>query len=110
MITPVPLVPGSILTDSTATYYTAPVYAQNVTIKEIEVINNDTVPRTVTVYCVPKSGTAGNANILFNAMIVQAGETKIFGLTKVIAAESTIQAKASAASVVTLSVSGVVNT
>ena len=100
------IVPGSLLTGSAATYYTAS--TSKVIIKEMTFCNTDTTTAyTFTLYIVPASGTAGVANMEFNAVTLQPFQTKIFGRTDIMETGSTIQAFASTNAKISFSASGV---
>lgn len=71
-------------------------------ITDIEIVNNDTATRNVTL-ALPGSGAA---NRLFNAFPVQAGETVQWTGRMVTESTETITGGASAASVVTVTISG----
>lgn len=100
------LVPGSVLTNSTATYYTG----TNVTatIRNATVTNPTGGAVTVTLYIVPSGGSAAASNEKIAARSVAAGETylcpELIGAN--VAVGGTIQAVASANTSLTLMVSG----
>lgn len=100
------LVAGSALTAALATYYTVPASTTTI-IKEIFICNTDTAARTFTANIVPSAGAAAVANQIFDALALQAGETKIYSLSSVLPAGSFLQALASVAAVVSMNVSGV---
>ena len=104
------IVPGSLLTDSAATYYTATAPVLKTVIKEMTFCNVHTSAVTITVYIVPSGGAADNANAEFYTATLQAKETKIFGRTSVMETGDFIQALASVASKVAFSASGVERT
>ena len=106
-ITPVKMAAGSALTGSLATYYTVPATTRQAIVKEIEFCNTDTVARTVTLHIIPSGGTAAVANEIYSAITIQAGETKNFSRSTVMVAGGFIQAVASSAAVVSMSISGV---
>lgn len=112
-ITPKRFVAGSALTTSWATYYTVPTSVITATTKQIILCNTDTVSRTAFVAVVPTGGSQSAANTIFNGVSLQAGETKIFGLTDVMPTSYFIQAKAGEAGggdLVSMTVSGMENT
>lgn len=110
IITPKRLIDGSILTDAWATYYTVPSNVISATAKQMVVCNTDSSTRTFS-YAVVKIGdTQGAKNTMFNAVTLQANESKVFGLTDVMHTGYFIQAKADTASKVSLTVSGMENT
>jgi len=104
------IVPGSLLTDSAATYYTATAPVLKTVIKEITLCNTHTTAVTFTLYIVPSGGSAADANAEFYTVTLQAKETKIFGRTSVMETGDFIQALASVASKVAFSASGVERT
>ena len=105
------LVAGSLLTGSAATYYTVTSPVQKTIIKEMTFCNTDpSVAYTFTLYIVPAAGSAAGANMEFNAVTLQPGETKIFGRSDVMELGSTIQAFASTNAKIAMSISGVERT
>lgn len=68
------LVPGSQLTASVATYYTAPTKTRAV-IRSAQLVNTTGGAVAVTVYAVPSGASAGAANTLISARAVAAGES-----------------------------------
>lgn len=102
------LVSGSLLTASSATYYTVPAGTSAI-VQKVTFVNNDTSPRTVTLYYVPSGGSSGTTNIVVNAATIFPNETwsPPDAVGHVLEAGGTIRALASSASVVTMMVSGV---
>lgn len=104
------LVPGSVLTNSTATYYTS----TNVraSIQNATLTNTTAGAVTATVYLVPPSGSAGASNIKISAQSIAAGATyncpELIGA--VLLSGGTIQALASANTSITFMVSGIEST
>lgn len=100
------LVAGSVLTNSTATYYTA--INVTATIRNATVTNPTAGAVTVTVYVVPNGGSAAASNEKIAARSVAAGETylcpELVGAN--VMSSGTIQALASANASLTLMVSG----
>ena len=112
-ITPKRLIPGSALTTSYATYYTVPAGVLTTTVKQVVFCNQDTVSRTIYMCVIPSGGSEAAANRVFNAVTLQANETKIFGLTDVMTLGMFIQAKtgeAGGGSLVSMTASGMENT
>lgn len=112
-ITPRRLVPGSVLTTSYATYYTAAISVLSATIKQLILCNTDTVARTAYVAVIPGGGSQAAANTILNGVALQANESKIFGLTDVMPTGYFLQAKtgeAGGGNLVSLTVSGMENT
>lgn len=102
--TPTRLIPGSALTNSLATYYTAST-AYGALLNELMVINNDTVARQVTVHIIPAAGTAGNATKILDELL-QPGQKWTESLFSVIPKDYFIQAVAAVSAVVTINASG----
>ena len=110
MITPTRLINGVALTASLATYYTVPSTVLSATAKQLVVCNTDSVSHTFTYEVIPSGGTAGVAATMFSSVTLQPHQTSIFGLTDVMAVGTFIQASADTAAVVSLTLSGMVNT
>lgn len=104
--TPKKLIAGSALTNALATYYTAAT-AYGAILKELMLVNTDTVARTVTVHIIPTAGTAGVPSTILSGETLQPGEQRVYSLSSVIPNGSFIQALASTGAVVALSASGV---
>lgn len=106
--TPKKLIPGSQLTASAATYYTAPSNTKTL-IKKVTLTNNDSVARTATIYLVPSGGTAGVTNILTKAVSIAPSYTyEAFEAEgQILEAGGTFQALADSAAQVTIQASGV---
>lgn len=106
--TPKKLIPGSQLTASVATYYTAPTNTKTL-VKKLTLTNNDTSARSVTIYLVPSGGSSGVTNILSNAVAVAPLSTyEAFEAEgHIVPAGGTIQAFADVAAKVTIQASGV---
>lgn len=103
------LVPPDFLTATAATYYTVPA-SKTVQIDQASVFNSDASARTVTIYLVPSGGTASAENAIVTALSLAAGETKLVPeLNHKLTEAMTIQALASSANVVALTVSGSIN-
>lgn len=102
---------GSLLTDAAATYYTCTAPVVKSIIKEMTFCNTDaTTAYTFTLHIVPLAGSALPANMEFNAVTLQPGETKIFGRSDVMEVGSFIQAFASTTNKIAMSISGVERT
>jgi len=105
--TPAQLVAPQQVASSTATYYTSGV-GVTTRIDSVSVTNPTASAATITLYVVASGGTAGDANTISKAHGVNAGQTwncpDLIG--KVLPAGSTLQAIASAATTLTLAVSG----
>ena len=102
------IVPSTLLDATVATLYTVPAVTRAV-IQKATVTNLDTVARTVTVHLVPSGGTAADTNAILKAYPVPANFTldlPDLG-SHVLEPGATIQALGSAASVLSLRVSGV---
>lgn len=98
---------GGTLTTSAVAYATATGTATLI-IKKAVFTNIDTVARTITVYLVPSGGSAGAGNTFISALSLSAGQT--FDATSlgnmVLTPGATLQALASAGSVVNCFISG----
>lgn len=105
------LVAGSLLTSSAATYYTATAPVAKTIIKEMTFCNTDlTTAYAFTLHIVPLGGSAAPANMEFNAVTLQPGETKVFGRSDVMEVGSFIQAFAGTNAKIAFSCSGVERT
>ena len=105
------LVPGSLLTNSAATYYTCTAPVVKTIIKEMTFCNIDLATAySFTLYIVPLAGSAADANTEFKSVTLQPGETKVFGRTDVMEVGSFIQALASTTGKISFSCSGVERT
>lgn len=102
------LVPGSQLTNATATYYTAGA-GVSAKINNATAYNADTSAHNLTVYIVPSGGAAGVANEVLATKSVAPGATVILSelIGKNIETGGTIQALADASAHVNLMVSGI---
>ncbi len=113
MITPRRLIAGTALTTSWAYPYQVPTAVLSATTKQLIVCNTDTVARTF-YYAVTTTTSAPTvAQTMFNAVSLQANETKVFGLTDVMPSGYYIQVKAGEAGggdIVSITVSGMENT
>jgi hypothetical protein len=113
MITPRRLVAGYALTVSWAYPYLVPSSALSATAKQLVVCNTDAVVRTF-YYAVTSTTSAPTvAQTMFNAVSLQANESKVFGLTDVMSSGYYIQCKAGEAGggdLVSITVSGMENT
>jgi len=103
---PTRIIAGSVLTASLATYYTA-LTKYGTILKELVLVNTDSVARAVTVHIVPSAGTAGVPTTIISAETLQPGEQRVYSLSSVLPLNSFIQASAGAAAVVAISASGV---
>ncbi len=105
--TPKRLVSGSQLTTSVATYYTAPA-ATKARIAAFTATNTSAGAVTITVHLVASAGSASDANVVADAIPLAAGETKAItgAIGHVMEAGGTIQALASAATSISIVVSG----
>ncbi len=81
--------------------------SQEITILNATATNTDTATRTITLYRVPNGGSAASSNIIgADAFAIGAGETVVLPLAgHTIVNQQSIQALASVASVVNLSIS-----
>ena len=96
----------AVLAVSTSILYTA----TNVraTITKATAYNTDASARTVTVYIVPSGGTAGDSNCIIEELSIAAGGTEILSQLEghTVPLNGSIQALASSAAQVTLTISG----
>jgi hypothetical protein len=104
--TPKRIIAGSALTASLATYYTA-LTTYGTILKELMLVNTDSVARAVSVHIVPGAGTAGVPTTVISAETLQPGEQRVYSLSTVLPLNSFIQASAATAAVVAISASGV---
>jgi predicted phage tail protein len=102
------LVPGSQLTTSAATYYTAPA-ATTARITAFTITNTSAGAVTASVHLVPSAGTADDTNIIADVLPLSANQTQTLtaAIGHVIETGGTIQALASAGTSVNIVVSGV---
>ena len=100
------LVDGIALTNALVTYYTATAPVKRAVAKDITICNTDTAAHTVTINVIKPAGSAGVLNTQYSQVTIQAGETKTFGRSRVIAVGGFIQAKADAGALVSLSIDG----
>lgn len=99
-----PLVEGSELTNSVATYYTVGAGKKG-TIKTISVYNDSSSNRTVYIYLVPSAGSANLATKRYE-LTVYAKTTFDLDCTLILNAGGTLQVYASANSVCSMHVTG----
>jgi hypothetical protein len=104
-VTPKPLVQGTLLTNSLATYYTVP-GSTTATITGITLCNTDSAARTVTLHLVASGGSADDGNTLLDAISLNAGETIIDDTRRAMNAGDFIRAVASVTNVVSIRVDG----
>lgn len=90
---------------SYATAYTAT--ATNVIVKEIVVCNTTASPVTLDISLVASGGTAGVTNNVVSTAPIGAYSTVIYSLSQVLAASGFISMKATTASALTVTISGV---
>lgn len=106
-ITPTPLVLPQQLTNATAIYY----FSTGVTtrVDKMTFTNTDAASHTVTLYLVPGAGAANAGTTITSAHSLAAGETWNCpdAVGQMLADGGTIQAKADANTVVTVSAAGV---
>jgi hypothetical protein len=109
-VTPKRLVPGSQLTGSAATYYTAT--GVKARIDALAVVNTTAGAVTATVYLVPSGGSASASNCVLSARSLAAGETYVppGAIGQWLDVGGTIQAFAGAVTSITLVASGIEST
>lgn len=107
MVTNKQFVAPQYLTNAAATYYTAPANTTAI-VKQAGVYNSDTGALTFTLHVIASGGSASAANMIVGARPIGAGETQMIPelLNVTLPAGSFIQALASSASKVSLSISG----
>lgn len=107
-IIPQRLVPGSQLTTSAATYYTAPANTK-ARIDNLTLTNTTASAVTATVHLVASGGSASASNTIVSARSLAPGESYVVpgAINQWILAGGTIQALASSATAVTIVASGV---
>lgn len=93
--------PGTAL----ATHYT--VTTPNAILKDVVIVNTSTVSQTIRLYVVPSGGTAGVANTILYDLDLLPKETKVINLSLILNNGDTIQASASTANVIGVTISGV---
>ena len=104
-VTPKPLVQGTLLTNSLATYYTVP-GSTTATIRAITLCNDHSSVVTVTLHLVASGGSASAQNQILKAVSIEAGFTLIDDSTRAMNAGDFIRAVASVTNVVALRVDG----
>jgi hypothetical protein len=104
-VTPKPLVQGTLLTNSLATYYTVPA-STTATIRAITLCNTDSVSRTISLYLVASGGSASAMNQILKDVAMLPGETIIDDSTRAMNTGDFIRALASLSNVVALRVDG----
>jgi hypothetical protein len=75
-------------------------------ITEILWCNASAADRTVTAHLVPSGGAVGNANMIYNAINIPAGQTVKIACATILGAGDAIHAFASAAATVNMAMSG----
>lgn len=92
---------------ATTTYYTVP-EGNTTRIGAISVTNQDTVPRTMSLWLVPAAGTATATNRIIKDKTLQPGESYVLSQVVgfIIGAGATIQAVASSAATISLFAAG----
>ena len=86
---------------------TSPTSIKQAVVREVFLCNTDAVPQTVTIYYVPKGGTAGGSNTFYSAYTLQAGETQRFSTATVLLPGDFISWLTSTASKVVGRISGI---
>lgn len=107
-VTNKPLIEGTQLTTSVATYYSAPENTSAI-IKKLTITNTSGSAVTVTLYLVPSGGTASAANEITSAIPVSAGKAyEAYEMEgHALAPDDSIQALAGAATSLNIRCSGV---
>lgn len=104
--TETPLVNGVALTNSLVTYYTVVNPVKSAVVKDVTMCNTDTSAHSVTINIVNSGGTAGVLNTQYSSVVLQPGETRTFGRSRVMLAGGFIQAMADVGAKVALSIDG----
>jgi hypothetical protein len=104
-ITPKTLVEGVALGTSASTLYTVPA-STTATFRSITICNTDTNIRKVTVYIVASGGSAGVLNTIYDALVLEPGQTYTDDTIRTMMAGDFIQAFADSANLVSLRVDG----
>lgn len=93
---------------SNTTLYTAPnTVGKYAIVKEVIACNTDSVDRSLWFFSVASGGSASTNNVILDTANVPAKTTVFFEMSTVLAQNESIQAKASSAATITLTVSGV---
>lgn len=102
------IIEGQAIAALATTYYTSPANVRTL-IKKLTLTNPTTAAVNVTIYLIPKAGTAGTANMLIDARTIAAHETKeIFEAENhMLESEAFLQAVASTAAAVTIRATGI---
>ena len=95
----------TVMTTSATTLYTVPASTRTF-VKDIDIVNTDGTGVTFDIYLVPSAGTASTANALFYQQPITGKQNIQWNGTQILNAGDTIQVKASAASSITITVSG----
>lgn len=113
MPSPIPIIPGSVLTAALVPYYGVPTQDPKVRQVELSVvrfINADATARTVTLHIVPAGGTAVAANARFKTLSIPPAADgtppPLFRMGDVLLPGDTVHAMADAPGVVSISASG----
>jgi hypothetical protein len=113
MPTPLPIIQGSPLTASVATYYTVPSTdprIKAIKLKSLRFVNTDSTARTVSLYLVPKGASPTVGNTRFKDISIAAAGSEdssaFFIMDDVMLQGTMIQAVASSAGVVAISATG----
>lgn len=93
---------GTLTTTLTTNLYTVPIGSTAI-IKELKICNNDSSARTLTL----SYGIAASELIMYDAITLQAGETKTLGTSTTLNSAEVIDGGASVNSQVTIIISGV---
>jgi len=107
MQSPERLIPGSALTGSTATYFTAQTKS---ILKSLRFCNTSATPVTVSVWIVPPAGSPGTANKIMHDETLATGYSPPFYMAEVLPTGYMVQASCSVNGVTGFTASGIVYT
>ena len=114
MPNPIPIIQGTLLTASVATFFTVGVNdpkVKQVILTSVRFVNTDSVAHTFTMYIVPAGASASDANCRFKTFAIPAAgdpdSSQYFVMSDVILPGTRIQALADVASKVAISANGV---
>jgi len=103
-ITPVKL-GQTVMTTGATTLYTVPASTRTF-VKDIDIVNTGGSGYTFDIYLVPSAGTAGTSNALFYQQPISGKQSIQWSGSQILNAGDTIQVKASAGSIITVTASG----
>ena len=105
------IIPGSLLTNAAAIYYTCPANIVGTKISTLTVFNSDTVARTATIYLASSSSAPSAVDEIAVVQLQSLQSVVIYqAINALLIPGNTIQAKADTGSVVSIKATGVVIT